>query len=65
MRISAIRNRLLQSRDVKEEDIIPTLKGIKLVEEQIIPVLLAMKEDIEEKDLQPKKKKYNKSTTTQ
>lgn len=65
LRISAIRNRILQSKEVKEDDIIPILKGIKLVEEQIIPVLLAMKEDIEEKDLQPKKKKYNKSTTTQ
>lgn len=63
--MSAIRNQILQKKDIKEEDIIAILKGLKLVEEQIIPVLLAMREQIEEKDLQRVKKKYNKDTTTQ
>lgn len=65
MRVAAIRNQILQKKDIKEDDIIAILKGLKLVEEQIIPVLLAMKEQIEEKDLQPVKTQYNKSTTTQ
>ena len=65
LRISAIRNMILLKKDLKEDDIIPMLKGIKMVEEQIIPVLMAMKEQIEEKDLQPVKTQYNKSTTTQ
>jgi len=65
LRVAAIRNQILQKKDVKEDDIIAILKGLKLVEEQIIPVLIAMKEQIEEKDLQPVKTQYNKSTTTQ
>jgi hypothetical protein len=65
LRVAAIRNQILQKKDIKEDDIIAILKGLKLVEEQIIPVLLAMKEQIEEKDLQPVKTQYNKSTTTQ
>jgi len=55
LRLSAIRNTLVQGKNVKEEDLVSILKWLRLVEDQIIPVLVAMKPQIEmsEKDLQP------------
>lgn len=52
LRLGAIRNTILQSKEIAEWEIPALLKWIRLVESQIIPVLMAMKSQIEEKDLQ-------------
>ena len=65
LRLSAIRNGIVQSKNIKDEEIPIILKGLRIVETDIIPVLERMKEQIEEKDLHQVPTEYTGDTATQ